>query len=425
MARPGRGVGIATLAVGLTLLGVVRTATAARQDASTVPDTTPDSVAIGYRHHAAIRPDYVGDLVPPRLQPIHIPPPPASRPPDHVRGIYMNAWVFGGARLAGLVALADTTEINTFVIDVKEVNGFLSYRSSVPTAIEIGANARVAVRNPRERLAMLKAHGIHTVARIVVAKDSLLATQKHGWAIRDTSGGIWLDRFGVPWVDAYRDSVWIYAAELAQEAVLLGFGEVQFDYVRLPDEKPERMAAAVFRARRPGESRRSGIRRNLELLRDRLKPMGVPFALDVFGLTTSARGDMGIGQVWEDLVRVADVVLPMVYPSHYYAGAYGFRWPNAEPYGVVRRALSDGLARTAGIPNAATIRPFLQSFSIRRVVYRAPEIRAQIDAVYDLGLTDWILWNASSRYPADAFLPAAPGAVAESPAMRGTIPPER
>jgi hypothetical protein len=27
-----------------------------------------------------------------------------------------------------------------------------------------------------------------------------------------------------------------------------------------------------------------------------------------------------------------------------------------------------------------------------------------MEATYDLGLTDWVLWNASGRYPADAFL---------------------
>jgi hypothetical protein len=257
----------------------------------------------------------------------------------------------------------------------------------------------------RERLAILRAHGIHPVARIVVARDPLLAKQKNEWAIKDKRGGLWVDRMDGPWVDAYRDSVWIYAAEIAAEAVLLGFAEVQFDYVRMPDEPKEMMANAVFPARRPGESRRAGIRRNLQVLRDRVKPLGVPFTLDIFGLTTTATTDMGIGQVWEDLVDVADVVLPMVYPSHYYAGAYGYRQPKFEPYGIVRRALEDGLARSRGIPNAATIRPFLQSFSIRRARYTAREIRAQMQAVYDLGLTDWVLWNASGRYPPDAFLP--------------------
>jgi len=132
--------------------------------------------------------------------------------------------------------------------------------------------------------------------------------------------------------------------------------------------------------------------------------MGVPFTVDVFGLTTSARGDMGIGQSWDDVSRLADVVLPMVYPSHYYRGAYGIPFPNAEPYATVSRALADGVERNAKIPTAARIRPYLQSFSIRRVVYTAAEIRAQMDATYDLGLTDWVLWNASGRYPPDAFL---------------------
>ena len=67
-----------------------------------------------------------------------------------------------------------------------------------------------------------------------------------------------------------------------------------------------------------------------------------PFTIDVFGLTTSATGDMGIGQVWEDLVSTADAVLPMVYPSHYNRGEYGFAHPNSRavrdhPAGTARR----------------------------------------------------------------------------------------
>jgi hypothetical protein len=173
------------------------------------------------------------------------------------------------------------------------------------------------------------------------------------------------------------------------------------------------LARAIFPAQRGEESKREGVRRNLRLVRERLKPLGVPFTLDIFGLTTTATTDMGIGQVWEDLVTSSDVVLPMVYPSHYYTGAYGFREPKFEPYGVVRRALEDGLERSKSIPNAATIRPFLQSFSIRRARYTAKEIRAQMQAGYDLGIPEWVLWNASGRYPPDAFLPSHRATVVE------------
>jgi hypothetical protein len=197
--------------------------------------------------------------------------------------------------------------------------------------------------------------------------------------------------------------VWIYSAQLAAEAVLLGFDEIQFDYVRFPDEPPARLSRTVYPARRDGESKRAAIRRNVRLLGDRVTALGVPFTLDIFGLTASANGDLGIGQVWEDLSAAADVVLPMVYPSHYRRGSYGIAHPNAEPYVTVRRALLDAIERSRGMPNAARIRPYLQSFSIFRVRYTAAEVRAQIEASEELGLSDWILWNSSGNYPPAAL----------------------
>jgi hypothetical protein len=140
-------------------------------------------------------------------------------------------------------------------------------------------------------------------------------------------------------------------------------------------------------------------------MRDRLAATGVPFTLDIFGLTGSAESghDMGIGQVWEDLALLSDVVLPMVYPSHYRRGSYGIAHPNAQPYATVRRALQDALAKNRTLENPAKIRPYLQSFSIFRVRYTAAEVREQIRASEDLGLTDWVLWNSSGNYPAAAF----------------------
>jgi hypothetical protein len=359
-------------------------------------------------HNQAIRPNYTAEILPDDFASIRLPAPPPGEPPAAVRALYMNAWIFSSDRFFDLLALADTTEINAFVIDVKDVRGFITYRSSIPIAVEIGANRLVRSRNVQERLAILEEHGIHPIARIVVAKDTMLANHKPEWAVRDVDGGLWHDRFGDPWVDAYCDSVWIYASDIAAEAVLQGFREIQFDYVRFPDEPAENLARAIFSARRPGESRRDGIRRNLQLAAQRVRALGVPFTADVFGLATSARNDLGIGQYWEDVLATTDAVLPMIYPSHYNAGAYGIPWPNSEPYEVVRHALVDGIARAAEVEGAARIRPFLQSFSIRRVVYTAIEVRAQIDAVEDLGLTDWVFWNASGRYPAAAFRPSQP-----------------
>jgi hypothetical protein len=329
-----------------------------------------------------------------------------------VHGIYLNGWVFGSERFYDLVRLADTTEVNAFVIDVKDDRGFLTYPSAVPTAIEIGANRQARARDTRQRLAFLHQHGIYAIARIVVAKDPLLAVSKSGWGVRSTQGGYWQDRIGTRWVDAYNDSVWTYAADLAREAVLTGFDEIQFDYLRFPDEPRSLLSQAIFPAKLPGESQRDAIRRNVRLLRDRTADLGVPFTLDIFGLTTSADDDLGIGQVWEDLSSLADVVLPMVYPSHYRAGAYGIASPNREPYRIVHRALEDALRKSAPLQHAARIRPYLQAFTIFRVRYTASEVRAQIRAAEELGIGDWVLWNSSGVYPA-AALRAGHGASTE------------
>lgn len=353
-------------------------------------------------HHEEFVPDYLGAFASAEGT-IPIPPPPAGRPPAVVRGVYLNGWVFGSDRFYDLVRLADSTEVNAFVIDVKDATGYVTYRSAVPTAVQIEASRYVRVADARGRLEYLKARGIHPIARIVVARDPLLARGKPNWAVRDVNGGLWRDGLGDAWVDAYNDSVWVYAAEIAAEAILMGFEEIQFDYLRFPDEPPHRLKRAIFPAQRPGDSRRASIARHVALMRDRVKPLGVPFTLDIFGLTASAQGDIGIGQNWDDLVRLADVVLPMVYPSHYRRGTFGIAHPNAEPYRMVRRALEDGITRSRDVPNAAQIRPYLQSFSIFGVRYNAAEVRAQIQAVEDVGLTDWVLWNARGVYPAGAF----------------------
>jgi len=328
------------------------------------------------------------------------------QPPPPIKALYINAWAFGSAKLWRLIHLADSTEINAFVIDVKDDTGCLLYPSAVSTAQEIGANKCVRARDIRVRLDSVHAHGIYAIARLVVAKDPLLAEGKPRWSVQDVNGGLWRDRIGSAWVDAFNDSVWIYSARLAEEAVQIGFNEVQFDYVRFPDEPKERLATAIFAARRRGDTQREAVARNVRMLKSRLAPLGAPVTFDIFGLTASATGDMGIGQVWEDFIMVADVVLPMVYPSHYYRGAYGYDRPNAHPYQIVRQALREALGRSQHA-DAALIRPYLQAFTLGRRLprYTPFEIREQIRAAEELGIHSWVLWNPRSVYQRDSLRP--------------------
>ncbi len=329
-----------------------------------------------------------------------------ARPP--VKGLYVNAWAFSSPKVWHLIRLADSTEINALVVDVKDDTGCLLFPMSVPTAAAVGASAcrRAGLADARARLDSMRAHGIYPIARIVVAKDPLLAAGRPGWAVRHRDGGLWRDRLGSPWLDAHHDSVWIYATQIAEEAVRFGFAEVQFDYVRFPDEPPEHRASAIFAARQGRETWRDAVRRQVRMTTARLAPIGAPVTFDIFGLTATADGDLGIGQVWEDFIMVADAVLPMVYPSHYAPGAFGYAWPNGEPYGVVRATLRAALERSR-YPGAAEIRPYLQAFTLgrRRPRYTPHEIRAQIRAAEELGIRSWVLWNPRSVYQRDALRP--------------------
>ena len=97
--------------------------------------------------------------------------------PTVVRGLYVNRWAAIGQKIWQLIGVAQRTEINALVIDVKDDRGYLLYRSSVPLAREIGADTIQPMSAARMRAVLdtMRANGILPIARIVVAKDPLLA----------------------------------------------------------------------------------------------------------------------------------------------------------------------------------------------------------------------------------------------------------
>ena len=130
---------------------------------------------------------------------------------------------------------------------------------------------------------------------------------------------------------------------------------------------------------------------------------------DVFGRVITVDGDSGIGQDWNGLVRVTDVLLPMVYPALYWPGNFGIDDPDAEPYRTVRAAMDSAVVRLRRTDGAvATLRPWLQAFTGGQTTYGPAEMRAQIRAVEDAGLEEWLFWHPGSVYPSEAFPPSGP-----------------
>ena len=344
--------------------------------------------------------------------------------PRVVRGLYVNRWAALGQRMWDLIDVAKHTEVNALVIDVKDDRGFVLYRSTVPLAREIGADTTrpMSYRRVRAVLDSLRTYGIYPIARIVVAKDPLLAERKLEWSIKRRSDPTkpWLDKNGKPWLDPHQRGVWQYATDLAKEAINLGFSEVQFDYVRFPDEK--RLVSEATFPLANGRVRAEVIREQLGFARGELRATGVPMTIDVFGLTATDTTDMGIGQQWEKFVDQADVVLPMVYPSHFAPGTYKLANPNAAPYATIDHALEDAARRSRGIPNAARVVPWYQDFTLGPPRYGAAEVRAQMRAGYDNGVKSWMLWNPGSRYSMDALAGAIAPADTLPAGYGGSVP---
>lgn len=315
-----------------------------------------------------------------------------------VKGVYLTSYGAGSSKfLPQLLQLADDTEINAFVIDVKDDLGYVTYDADVAMAKELGLIAKDRNMHVDELIATLAEHDIVPIARVVCFKDSELAQKRPDLAVQSINGGMWEDWKGLNFTNPYNHEVWEYIVQVAEDAARHGFREIQFDYVRFPTDGP------ISEAEYPGKycSMEDAIAGFLAYARARLEPMGVWVSADVFGLTVHANDDGGFGQKIEKICQNVDIVCPMVYPSHYSDGSYGFAEPNKEPYGIITAAMKDTRERLAG--TGAMGRPWLQDFSLGGVEYGVERVKEQIRAAEEQGFGEWILWDPALKYTEGAL----------------------
>jgi len=316
-----------------------------------------------------------------------------------VRALYVNRWASQSPkRMAGLIAVADSTEINAFVIDMKDEFG-LNFESS-DTLVKRNAGNAGRIPHLKELLDTLHAHHILPIARIVTFKDSVAARVNPQHVIRKPDGTPWRDKKGLTWVDPYDHGIWEYDIRVAVEMARLGFGEVQFDYIRFP-EPYKSLPQQVFKDAN-GITKPHALAEFFRAACPRVHAAGARCTADIFGLVTTVPGALEIGQQWEELAPHADVLLPMVYPSHYPHGSFGVERPNADPYKIVYAAIHRAHERDAklGIAAGNHVRPWLQAFSLKGMApkYGAAELQEQKRAVYDAGYDGWTLWSPGSVY---------------------------
>lgn len=332
----------------------------------------------------------------------------AKEAPPQVKGIYVTGPVAGHARMEEIIQLVDETELNAVVIDVKNDDGFVTYSMDSETVEALGATVKY-VRDMPALIQRLHDKGIYVIARIVAFRDPHLAEVKPEWSVRKTNGNIYYDNSGLAWVNPYKREVWDYLVEIARCAVEDGFDEIQFDYVRFSTEIKN--GEVDYGEDSDTVSKTEIISQFTDYVHEKLSSLGCIVSADVFGTIIDNQYDSGIvGQDYAQISSNLDVICPMIYPSHYASGVYNQPYPNSAPYEMIMGALAASGSKLSALPEEERpiVRPWLQDFTASWIKpyhpYGAEEVRAQIQAVYDAGYSEWILWNASNRYTKEALL---------------------
>ena len=328
------------------------------------------------------------------------------RNPVKVKGIYVSAYVAGtGDMMDKIIEEIDRTELNAVVIDVKDDQGRITYAMDSPTVDDIGA-CQVFIQDMPALMAKLKEHGIYTIARVVAFRDPYLAEQKPEWSLHVADGRIYRDNKGLAWVNPYKREVWDYLVEVGKKAGETGFDEIQFDYIRFAVDRT--MNDVVFDdADTQGRDKTQAITEFISYAHDELAKEGLFVSADVFGTIMRSEEDAAaVGQEYEDMAEQLDYICPMIYPSHYGPGNFGIEYPDTQPYDTILNALNGSRELLAASAKEdapqAVVRPWLQDFTAsyleHYIKYGDEQVRQQIQAGYDAGYDEWILWDAGVSY---------------------------
>lgn len=333
--------------------------------------------------------------------------PPASvanriNPATKVHGIYVTGAMAGKDAFDNLIELCDKTDLNAMVIDVKDDAGNITYNMDLDMVHEIGA-VKEYVKDMPALINKLHEHGIYCIARVVCFKDPCLAAGRDDLALKLPTGEPIVDGHGNAFVNPYKKEVHDYIIAVSKKAIEAGFDEIQFDYVRFPIGNDADNADYGVDTKK--YTRIKCISSFFTYCETEFHKDGIIFGADLFGtIIGSELDEQATGQVYRDIAMKADVVCPMIYPSHYANGNFGLEVPDAEPYEAILGALGRSAKALSAISEGARayVRPWLQSFTAPwiegHIEYDLEAIKAQIQAVYDAGYEEWILWNASNKY---------------------------
>jgi len=331
---------------------------------------------------------------------------PVAVAPPETRAVHLSAdaWADDGLR-DGALALLDSEQVDSIVLDVKDECGIVAYGSGVDVAAQAGAvDERYDLA---AAIAAVHDHGGQFIARLVTFRDPLLArwawANNHAdWVLQDTANDPWPeygDGEGCPeatnaepiiggFTNFASPAVQDYNIALAEEAATLGADQVLLDDVRRPDGDSTYMLV-------PGR-----IGTNVETLtgflgraQQTVRAEGAYLGATVTGL--SVQDPTEYDQDLAAMAPVVDYLSPEIYPESYSPGAFGVADPQSSPGDAVAGAIS--AAQELMGDGATPIVPWLQDYS-SAVTYGVVEVQAQVDGAAEAGACSWIMRDVEFTY---------------------------
>lgn len=348
--------------------------------------------------------------------------------PQPLKGLYLTACAASTPSLRNhVVKLITDTETNAIIVDLKDYSGTVSF-PTVDESLQNPEGGGCRIPNLKELVTSWHQQGIYVIGRITVFQDPAYSKKHPELAVKKADGvTVWKDRKGLSFIQVGAKPYWDHIIALSKEAYNLGVDEINFDYVRFPSDGNMQDISFPLSA---GQSKPEALENFFKYLHQQLKPTGVVMSADLFGMTTTNTDDLNIGQVLERALPYFDYIAPMVYPSHYPPKFNNWANPNDHPYDLIYFVLKEGARRATAsttpvaaftherlgtstpalyskpVYNANKIRPWLQDFDYGGN-YDVPEVKAQIKATYDVGLSSWMIWDPSNKYTPGAYEPAA------------------
>ena len=310
----------------------------------------------------------------------------------NAKSMYLNAGSNVIGNIDKYLEIATTSGVNAIVVDLKD--GALAYPMEVAkeysmTAYNTAINSYDSYKSAIDKI---KNAGIYVIGRIVVFNDSHYGKDHPEDCIKSNASS-------QLWPSAYSRGAWEYNVELAKQAIHdMGFNEIQFDYVRFPEQayNMSQSSSTDFKNKYE-EEKAEAVQNFLFYATDQIHKEQVYLSVDVFG-ECSGTYVTSYGQYWPAISNIVDVVSSMPYTDHF--GRNVDTWTNA--YQTVNNWAKGAAERQTEIPTPAIARTWITAYDTPywnpTVTYDATKISDQARALVDAGLTGgFITWNSSSN----------------------------